>query len=408
MKVKFVVDQLPYPPRNGITIPIWGYLRLMAKNNSIDLVILCDEEVDIPTLPERLVELCSSISVVRRTRRSKFVIALHELLLHRASFVNYKYGAELTLIGVPSRPDVALASPIGCIDYIARAEPASLPVISGISDLYISVISDSANAQLRAGRLLAGLLNRMRYTLLRYLEGKALRRASVFLVQTDRDREWSKKLYPPDLWTKAFVLPNGVGPELSLPKRTLPAPEPRILFITSHYIPLYADAVRWIVKNVWKDVQRRVPDARFTLIGRGLTDHSDLARALEVDPSLEYLPYVEDLSEIYRRTRVLVVKINKSYGFINKVAEALAMGIPVVGDQSAFNGLESATSAGAAFAAGTAAEMTARIVELLSNDVAWISAARLAQNEIGPSLRWEEREDLIRQAVALSVKGGCL
>jgi glycosyltransferase involved in cell wall biosynthesis len=142
------------------------------------------------------------------------------------------------------------------------------------------------------------------------------------------------------------------------------------------------------------------------MVGRGLTDYEDLSHRLENDRSLEYVPYVEDLATIYARTRVVVAKIDKSYGFINKVAEALVLGIPVVGDRSAFNGLEAAITAGAGFVADNADDMAARIVELLSDDQAWIAAARAAQDGIGPKLRWEARRAPLEEALASSLNGG--
>lgn len=405
MKIKFVVDQLPYPPRNGVTIPTWGYLRLLAERHRVHLVVLSDDCDRDRLIPEPLMNICASISIVERKRRGLIAAALDEILLRRARFANWSYGETIVVKGNPTEPQVVLASPISCVDYVDRTEARDVPFIAAISDVYLSVISDSSMAHFDEGRFLRGWLGQLRYGLLRRLEGKALRRASLILVQTERDREWSKRLLPADLWRQVVVVANGVGDEHRLPSRTLPAPEPRLLFITSRFIPHYAQTVRWILENVWNTVRGRVPNARFLLVGRGLTDHDDLSRALAADRSLEYVPYAEDLTTIYGRTRVAVAKINKSYGFINKVAEALAQGIPVVGDNSAFNGLEAAIDAGAGFVANNADDMASRIIELLSDDQSWIVAARAAQERIGPNLRWEARRELLEDALVSSLKG---
>ena len=42
MKILFVLNQLPYPPRNGSTIPSYNYLTGLAKSNEVSLLFVSD------------------------------------------------------------------------------------------------------------------------------------------------------------------------------------------------------------------------------------------------------------------------------------------------------------------------------------------------------------------------------
>ena len=56
---------------------------------------------------------------------------------------------------------------------------------------------------------------------------------------------------------------------------------------------------------------------------------------------ISYQPYVESIEDEYARHAILVAPIFKGFGLINKVVEAMAAGCLVVGDKTAFNGIES-------------------------------------------------------------------
>jgi glycosyltransferase involved in cell wall biosynthesis len=54
--------------------------------------------------------------------------------------------------------------------------------------------------------------------------------------------------------------------------------------------------------------------------------------------------YVEDLRDAYRQCGIAIVPINKNCGIINKVVEAMAAGLAVVGFQKTFAGVGEAMS----------------------------------------------------------------
>lgn len=98
-----------------------------------------------------------------------------------------------------------------------------------------------------------------------------------------------------------------------------------------------ADAVRWFVHKVFPKVLRRVPDARFRIIG------SNCPVDLLTRPSkhVEILGSVsdEELGRIQRTSRLNVVPLRYGAGVKGKVVESLYRGLPLVATSIGLEGL---------------------------------------------------------------------
>jgi glycosyltransferase involved in cell wall biosynthesis len=80
-----------------------------------------------------------------------------------------------------------------------------------------------------------------------------------------------------------------------------------------------------------------VRSARFTIVGSRPTAQ---VRALAKAPGVTVTGFVEDTREHLRRAAISVAPLRIARGIQNKVLEALAMGLPVVGTRSATQGIE--------------------------------------------------------------------
>jgi glycosyltransferase involved in cell wall biosynthesis len=310
------------------------------------------------------------------------------------AFAQYEYDDSISVAGDLPLPDVIIASPIGCLAFVERQYGKGIPVIAAISDTYTSLLRHQASIEWREKRVLRFLWNLLRARNMRRLEGQMLEQASAVIVQTERDRSWVRTLRPPSIHAKTIVLSNGVSRNLIATTHERIRPR-RILFITSEFTPHYARTIRSILATVWPSVKQHIADAEFHIIGRDIDRYPDLREIIDADPQIVYRSYVPDLVDVYATIRVAVVKIDKCYGYMNKVAEALAQGIPVVGDPAAFNGLEDALRVGAGFAAERDAEMTERVVNLLTDDEHWCLASDLAKNYAKTNLSWDKKRSTL-------------
>jgi sugar transferase (PEP-CTERM/EpsH1 system associated) len=134
----------------------------------------------------------------------------------------------------------------------------------------------------------------------------------------------------------SIVLRNGV--DLNYYKPTGAEPWSGHIVFTGimNYHP-NVDACRFFVKEIFPLVRREFPRARFTIVGANPTPE---VRRLGRTIGVSVTGFVADTRKILRTAAVSVAPLRIARGIQNKVLEALAMGIPVVGTSSAVQGVE--------------------------------------------------------------------
>lgn len=108
----------------------------------------------------------------------------------------------------------------------------------------------------------------------------------------------------------------------------------RAIFVASFAYPPNQNGLRFLLDEVFPRVWQELPDARLTLVGRGL------AEAPSQDPRVETLGFVDDLRDAYAGASCAVVPLLQGGGSPLKFIEALAYGLPVVATGKAAAGLE--------------------------------------------------------------------
>jgi glycosyltransferase involved in cell wall biosynthesis len=156
----------------------------------------------------------------------------------------------------------------------------------------------------------------------RWFEDRALRRFPAVVVMSDRDaREAARRGA-----ARVAVLPNGVDLE-----RFRPEPEPpeeHVLFVGSFNHFPNVEAFRFFFDEVWPQVWRARPRARWTVVaGR---DHLAYWRNftgadLPAHPAVEIHGFVRDVRPLYAAANLVVVPTPVSAGTNLKVLEGMAM-----------------------------------------------------------------------------------
>ncbi len=149
--------------------------------------------------------------------------------------------------------------------------------------------------------------------------------------------------------------------------RTIPPPEPAILFVAGFAHPPNVDAATWLVREILPLVRAAVPQATLVLAGSHPTAS---VRALGrngvvVTGSLDQ----EELDAQYRAARVGIVPLRVGAGVKGKVVEAMQQGLPLVTTTIGAEGLPGLEHA--ARVADTAPALAEAVVSLLRDDRAW-------------------------------------
>lgn len=132
------------------------------------------------------------------------------------------------------------------------------------------------------------------------------------------------------------VLRNGVDLEYFAPRRAARRADELVFTGVMDYEP-NVDGVEWFVREILPLVRRRVPKARFTIVGSKPVPRVQALAAVE---GVVVTGRVEDVREHLHRAAVSVAPLRIARGIQNKVLEAMAAGVPVVGTTSATQGVE--------------------------------------------------------------------
>ena len=158
---------------------------------------------------------------------------------------------------------------------------------------------------------------------------EAIRRCQQTYVCSDQDRS-----YLTDFWhlPRVVTVPNSAAIPQTPPLST----DPALLLIGSYSYAPNLNAANFLIKRVWPRIRQARPEARLIIAGR---DPSKICGYNTGVPGVEFTGFVDDLSALYRRVRIVCCPIFSGGGTRVKMIEAAAHGKPVVASKIGVEGL---------------------------------------------------------------------
>jgi len=220
-----------------------------------------------------------------------------------------------------------------------------------------------------------GLAERARRWLLHRTEHRLAREYPTLVGLSEPIAAHLRRLNPR---ARVFTVPLGLDVSRYTFRAEERAPHPPTVGLIGAFswVPTYTAALA-LLKRLWPDIHRRVPEARLLLVGReartALKDYVGL-------PSVEIHENVPDTAPYFEATDVMLYAPQVGSGMKVKVLEALAQGTPVVTTRDGVEGLPAVDGVHAGICDDDAG-LVERTVALLK-DAELRRARRLAGREL--------------------------
>ncbi len=366
-RVLFVTQSCPWPKNSGGNIRTYYVLAHLARLADVTLVTIAPDDAD--GAHAHLEALCHRVEFVPAPRvRSRPLTLAGALVSGRPAFIQHNLSRSLAAAVTASLArdsfDWVHLNQIDTFHYLRRTR---MPFVLDTHNLHWRYYARRAAAE--KSRLLAHLYARDSRLLERY-ELAAFRRAHRVLVCSDIERSLLQSIDPS---LPVSVVPNGVDCDEYRPMAADPFDnDPDMLFVGDMAYAPNDEGVREFAEEVLPLVQRHVPGARLTIVGR--SPSPALEAIAERRNDVAVTGFVEDMMPYIARAKVFVVPIRYGAGTRLKVLQAFACGLPTVATSIGAEGID-CTDGSDIVIADDNADMARRIVDLMTNR-AWYASIR--------------------------------
>lgn len=371
-KILLIIPYEFYPPKYGGALRCFYLMREMARYHDVALLTvqpLSDfSKADFPSFPAN-VKLASNADsdgykTVLNIFPSRLANFLNSKILYRSLF---KRGSLYLLKSYPVLKKLLQGNDFDFVCY------ENLECFATFYNLVKRIspctrhIYDAHNVDSELWKQQAKSLDKP--VLLDYAAG-ALKREKELHKEVElcfccskEDRDKFMRLNNDRL--NAVVLPNGVDtaarPYDENPEKFR---KQNILFCgTLDYSP-NEEGVLWFYEKIFPLVKAQIPQIIFTVIGKMHRDGP--YEKLKEDESVNFIGPVDDVTDYYRQTSLLIVPLLNGSGTRLKILEAMSMGNPVVSTSVGAEGLQTLHKRDILIA-DTEIEFAEAIVYLLQN-----------------------------------------
>jgi len=327
VKLLFLSQRVPFPPNRGDKITTWQLLDRFRRTHEVTVLAFAHDEADRLAAQELRGMGIETIDIPLDMRRAKLA-ALPLLATGRpltlGVFGSRRLQAEVDARAAEADFAYAYSSSMG-----AYLLPHELPWIMHFAEL------DSDKWRQYVGRTrwpMSWVYRRESRRLLEF-EREVAAHTVTNVLCTPLEEEIFQREVP---GRPTVVIRNGVDLESFSPAENAPEPGHLVFTGVMDYLP-NIDGCAWFVEEVLPRIREHVPGVTFSIVGSKPTP--EVERLAEA-PGVTVTGFVDSTQDWLRRAAVSVAPLRIARGIQNKVLEALAMGLPVVGTTSATQGVE--------------------------------------------------------------------
>jgi len=332
MRILLLTETIPYPLDSGGRIKTYHTLRMLSDEHEVHCLAFIRNE-DQRAHISRLREVCASVTLELVPRSPLRELGYVTRSLRNGlpyTVLRHFEPASLAAVRRVSEQgfDLVYADHLSMMEYARRL---NLPVVYDAHNVEFEILRRYA----RARRLspLSPLLAR-EWRLVRKYERLVYRNSDLVCTVSEGDARVILELAGKS--THVRVIPISVDSHTAQPIQQLTR-EPRLLFVGGLHWPPNLDAILHFARDMWPLVQRLVPAAQLTIVGR---DDVAAARSLRQTTGFTLTGYVDDVGPYLTGSRALVVPLRAGSGMRVKILDAFARGLPVVSTPTGHEGID--------------------------------------------------------------------
>jgi sugar transferase (PEP-CTERM/EpsH1 system associated) len=332
-RILYLVHRVPYPPNRGDRIRSYHLLAYLAARAQVYLATLADEPVS-PETHETLQRLCARVAVLPVGPRSRWFGALCSFAAGRSMTEGLFHSSALWRTieewASSTRFDAVVVFCSSMGPYLNAPGLGGVPVFTDFVDVDSQKWADYAQ---RTSGLRRWIFQHERKRV-QNLERSVAAKSHRVTVVSEPEAELLAAVCP---HAPVEPIANGVDVDYFTPA---PEPEPaapRMAFVGALDYRANIDGATWFGREVWPLVRKRLPDCKWTLVGR--SPASDVRRLESID-GIEVAGTVPDVRPYLREALFTIAPLRVARGIQNKVLESLAAGRTVIASPDALEGLD--------------------------------------------------------------------
>jgi sugar transferase (PEP-CTERM/EpsH1 system associated) len=384
MNILYLAHRIPYPPNKGEKIRTFHQLLHLSKHHTVHLVCLIDDPDDLGHV-SILERYCASVVAVYKSKTAALCSAMRALLTRQplsvAAFYKKALAQEMACKLQTETFDVIFVSSAAMAEYVL--DISALPRVID----FVDVDSEKWRQYAQHHAIPLAWIYGLEARRLAAYEAKV---AHVFnhavLISQEEQRLFQQRICDRPI----TVISNGVDLHYFVPKSAEAAShkQPALVFTgVMDYFP-NIDAVQYFCRDIFPLVRAVVPDCQFVIVGRNPTRR---VRALSKHPNVTVTGAVPDVRPYLAQGTIAVAPFRIARGVQNKVLEAMATGLPVVGTSQAFEGTAATEEDGIRIADDPQHFAKELIALLTGNDALRQQCALQARRYVEAHHQWREQ-----------------
>lgn len=369
-KILWVSHFLPIPPKGGAQIRSFNLIKELSAFHDVSLFCLVQEElalnyfdsleVAIEEAREIFGSICSEVKFIPLGKKGKNVKMMN---LMRSIFSLNSYSA-VSLNVKKIKPE--LADFINDIDFeFVHIDTVSLILFNDLFKNKKLVVNHHNIESLMMARRAKEHKN-IFFKAVCYLDSLKIRNiekiaaanGAVHLVCSDLDASRLTGMYPA---VSAAIIPNGIDCESASTIRNSDGVS--LLFIGGLDWYPNADAVKFILNDIYPCLVEKIPEIRLDIIGKNPS--FEISQQAEKFSNVKVHGFVNDISVFYENAWLYICPIKDGGGTKLKVLDAMANCVPLIAHPVAMEGID-AISGVHYFQASTAQDFVNLIIDIYS------------------------------------------